>query len=78
MSLPMQVQSRLYHFKTQMLGLVAAQGSCTCSVRIIGLDLSDAIHATMTKPAMAPPTGLTGACKALLCCRWAHLARSAS
>jgi hypothetical protein len=24
MSLPMQVQSRLYHFKTQMLGLVAA------------------------------------------------------
>jgi hypothetical protein len=48
--------------------LVVAR-SCTCSVRIIGLDLSAAVHATMTKPAMVPPTGLTGPCEALLCCR---------
>src|SRR5262245_51986680 len=31
----------------------------------------------MTNPAMVPPTGITGPCEALLCCRRAHLARSA-
>jgi DNA-binding response OmpR family regulator len=52
-------------------------GSCTCSMRIIGLDRSAAVNATMTAPAMVPPSGLTGTGEALLCGRWAHLARSA-
>jgi hypothetical protein len=45
------------------------RGSCTCSVRIIGLDRSAAVNAPMTTPVMVPPTGLTEPGAALLCGR---------
>ena len=53
------------------------RGSCTCSVRIIGLDRSAAVNAPMTTLAMVPPSGLTGPGEARLCGRRAHLARGA-